>query len=45
MDKDVANCIMENELQRAMKEWLCNSKEELTQEEEDRTWDDTGNNV
>ena len=43
--KDVAHCIMENDLQRAMKEWLCTSKEELTKEEAARTWDDTVDNV
>jgi hypothetical protein len=43
--KDVAHYIMENDLQRAMKEWLCTSKEELTKEVAARTWDDTVDNV
>jgi hypothetical protein len=43
--KDVAHCIMENDLQRAMKEWLCTSKDELTKEAAARNWDDTGDNV
>jgi hypothetical protein len=43
--KDVAHCIMENDLQRAMKEWLCLSKDELTKEAAARTWDDTVDNV
>jgi hypothetical protein len=43
--KDVAHCIMENDLQRAMKEWLCTSKEELTKEAAAHTWDDTVDNV
>jgi hypothetical protein len=30
--KDVAHCIMENDLQRSMKKWLCTSKDELTTE-------------
>jgi hypothetical protein len=43
--KDVAHCIMENDLQRVMKEWLCTSKDELTTETAARTWDDTVDNV
>jgi hypothetical protein len=43
--KDVAHCIMENDLQRAMKEWLCTSKDELTKEAAARNWDDTVDNV
>ncbi len=43
--KDVAHCIMENDLQRVMKEWLCASKEELTKEAAAHTWDDTVDNV
>jgi hypothetical protein len=43
--KDVAYCIMENDLQRVMKEWLCTSKEELSKEEAGHTWDDTVDNV
>lgn len=43
--KDVAYQIMENDLKRAMQEWLCTSKEELTKEAEARTWDDAVGNV
>jgi hypothetical protein len=43
--KDVANCIMENDLQRVIKEWLYTSKDELTTEAAARTWDDTVDNV
>ena len=43
--KDVALCIMEDDLQRAMKKWLCTSKEELTSETATHTWDDTVDNV
>jgi hypothetical protein len=42
--KDVVYCIMENDLQRVMKEWSCTSKEELTQEAAVHTWDDTVDN-
>ena len=43
--KDVAYHIMINDLHRAMKEWLCTSKEELTREAAARTWDETVDNV
>jgi len=37
--------MMKNDLDRAMKEWLCTSKEELLHEAEARSWDDTVDNV
>ena len=42
---DVAYHIMTNDLHRAMKQWLCTSKEELTREQVARTWDETVDNV
>jgi hypothetical protein len=35
----------ENNLQRAMQEWLCTSKAEMTREAEARSWDETTGNV
>ncbi len=43
--EDVEEQMMRNDLDRAMKEWLCTSKEEMTQEEAARSWDDTIDNV
>jgi len=37
--------MMKNDLDRAMKDWLCTSKEELTVEVEARSWDETIDNV
>jgi hypothetical protein len=37
--------MMKNDLDRAMKDWLCTSKEELTGEAEARSWDETIDNV
>ena len=42
---DIAYHIMDNDLQRAMKEWICTSKEELIREVADHTWDDMVDNV
>ena len=43
--EDVARQMMKNDLDRAMKVWLCTSKEELTGEAEARSWDETIDNV
>jgi hypothetical protein len=43
--EDVARQMMKNDLDRAMKDWLCTSKEELTVEVESRSWDETIDNV
>jgi hypothetical protein len=43
--EDVARQMMKNDLDRAMKDWLCTSKEELTGEAEARSWDETIDNV
>ncbi len=43
--EDVARQMMKNDLERAMKDWLCTSKEELTGEAEARLWDETIDNV
>ena len=43
--EDVVQQMMRNDLDRVMKEWLCTSKEEMTREAEDRSWDDTIDNV
>ena len=43
--EDVAHQMTRNDLDRAMKEWLCTSKEEMTREAEDRSWDETVDNV
>jgi hypothetical protein len=43
--EDVACQIMRNDLQRAMREWLCTSKAEMTREAEARSWDETTGNV
>jgi hypothetical protein len=43
--EDVACQIMKNNLQRAMQEWLCTSKAEMTREAEARSWDETTGNV
>jgi hypothetical protein len=43
--EDVACQIMRNNLQRAMREWLCTSKAEMTREAEARSWDETKGNV
>jgi len=43
--EDVAQQMMRTDWDRAMKEWLCTSKEQMTYEEEDRSWDDTIDNV
>jgi len=37
--------MMKNDLNRAMKDWLCTSKEELTGEAEARSWDETIDNA
>ena len=37
--------MMKNDLDRAMKDWLCTSKEELTGEAETCSWDETIDNV
>jgi hypothetical protein len=37
--------MMKNDLDRTMKDWLCTSKEELTDEAEARSWDETIDNV
>ena len=36
---------MRNDLNRAMQEWICTSKEEMTLEAETGSWDETVNNV
>ena len=36
---------MKNNLQRAMQEWLCTSKTEMTREVEAKSWDETTDNV
>ncbi len=43
--KDVAYHIMINDLHRAMKEWFCTTREELTREVATHTWDETVDNV
>ena len=43
--EDVACQIMKNNLQRAMQDWLCTSKTEMTRETEARSWDETTVNV
>jgi ribonuclease HI len=43
--EDVACQMMKNDLDRAMKDWRCTSKEELTAEAEARSWDETIDNV
>ena len=43
--EDVAHQMTRNDLDRAMKEWLCTSKEEMTRETETRSWDETVDNV
>jgi hypothetical protein len=43
--EDVACQIMKNNLQRAMEEWFCTSKEEMTREAEAKSWDETTVNV
>ncbi len=43
--EDVACQIMKNNLQRAMQEWICTSKAEMTREAEARSWDETTVNV
>jgi hypothetical protein len=37
--------MLRNDLDRAMKDWLCISKEEMTREAEARSWDETIDNV
>ncbi len=39
--EDVARQMMKNDLDRTMKDWLCTSKKELTDEAETRSWDET----
>jgi hypothetical protein len=43
--EDVSRQMMKNDLDRAMKDWLCTSKEKLTGEAKARSWDDTIDNV
>ena len=43
--EDVACQMMKNDLDRAMKDWRCTSKEELTAKAEARSWDETIDNV
>ena len=43
--KDVAYHIIINDLHRAMKEWFCTTREELTREVTVHTWDETVDNV
>ncbi len=43
--EDVAHQMTRNDLDRAMKEWLYTSKEEMTREAETRSWDETVDNV
>jgi len=43
--EDVARQIMQNDLDRAMKDWLCTSKEDLKDEAGARSWDETIDNV
>jgi hypothetical protein len=43
--EDVACQIMKNNLSRAMQEWLCTTKAEMTREAEARSWDKTTGNV
>ncbi len=43
--EDVSRQMMKNDLDRAMKNWMCTSKEELTGEMEVRSWDETIDNV
>ncbi len=43
--EDVACQIMKNNLQRAMREWFCTSKAEMTREAEARFWDETTGKV
>jgi hypothetical protein len=43
--EDVARQMMKNDLDRTMKDWRCTSKEELTNEAEARSWDETIDNV
>ena len=43
--EDVACQMMKNDLDRAMKDWRCTSKEELTAEAEARSWDETTDNI
>jgi hypothetical protein len=43
--EDVSRQLMKNDLDRAMKDWLCTSKEELNGEVEARSWDETIDNV
>jgi hypothetical protein len=43
--EDVVRQIMKNNLQRAMQEWLCTSKAEMTREAKARSWDETMVNV
>jgi hypothetical protein len=42
--EDVVCQMMRNDLDRAMKDWRCTSKEELTAEAEARSWDETIDN-
>ena len=43
--KDVAYHIMDSDLHRVMKEWLCTSTEKLIREVVTHTWDETVDNV
>jgi hypothetical protein len=43
--EDVSCQMMKKDLDRAMKDWLYTSKEELTDEAETRSWDETIDNV
>jgi hypothetical protein len=43
--EDVTHQMMRNDLDRAMKDWMCTSKEEMTREAETRSWDETVDNV
>jgi hypothetical protein len=43
--EDVAYQMMKNDLDRAMMDWRCTSKEELTAEAEARSWDETTDSI
>ncbi len=43
--RDVTYQIMQNELHRAMKDWMSTSKEEMTLEAAARSWDESTDNV
>ena len=43
--RDVTYQIMQNDLHRSMKEWLCTSKAEMTLEPGTRSWDESIENV